>query len=223
MEVYTYNGVLTGYPDLISIACDNDGAGTNGASRVQFAAVKTRPYVVAIQGVNGARGTAWLNYSLNTNQLPVPPSLLASPSAVAVAAGSPAMLTARLSGSPPLQFSWKKNTTPLPGVTASAIYFPSAATNDSADYVLTVTNDLGALSATLPLRGLVSPACTLSASPDLLRLGFPTVSGQYYTVQEATNLTGPWQDWPNIYPGDGQPVVIYLPCLGMKFFRLSVR
>jgi hypothetical protein len=222
MEVYTYNGSLTGYPDLISIACDNDGAGTNGASRVQFAVVKSRPYVVAVEGVNGARGTAWLNYSLNTNQLPVAPSLLAQPSLVAVAEGTPATLVASLGGSPPLRFSWKKNTTALPGMTSPAIYFPSTLTNDTANYVVTVTNDLGSVSATLPLRVLVAPTCTLARYSSWLRLSFPTVAGQNYTVQEATNVAGPWQPWPNLYPGDGQPAVIYVPGGGTKFYRLRI-
>lgn len=222
MEVYTYDGALTGYQDLISIACDNDGAGTNGASRIQFAVVKSRQYVVVVEGVNGARGTAWLNYSLNTNQPPAAPSLLASPSPVAVAAGTPALLAASLGGSPPLRFSWKKNTNSIPGMNSSALYFPSTATNDSADYIVTVTNDLGSVSATLPLRVLVAPACTLTRFASWLRLGFPTISGQNYIVQEATNVSGPWQTWPNFYPGDGQPVTVYVPGGGTKFYRLRI-
>lgn len=222
MEVYTYNGALTGYQDLISIACDNDGAGTNGASRVEFAVVKNRQYVVVVEGVNGARGPAWLNYSLNTNALPVPPSLLAAPSPVAVAAGNPALLCASVSGSPPLQYTWKKNTTQLPGLTTPALFFPSAATTDTANYTVTVTNDLGTASATVPLRVLIAPTCALSTFGGWLRLGFPSVSGQIYTVQEATNVSGPWQPWPNFYPGDGQPVVIYLPGGNRKFFRVQV-
>ena len=222
MEVYTYDTVLTGYQDLISIACDDNGAGTNGASRVQFAVVKSRQYIVAVEGVNGARGAAWLNYSLNTNQLPVAPSLLAPPSQVAVSEGTPALLAASLSGSPPLRFSWKKNTTPIPGLTSPAIHFPSTTTNDTASYLVTVTNDLGSVNATLPLRVLVAPGCTLSRFAGWLRLSFPTIAGQNYTVQEATNVTGPWQPWPNFYPGDGQPVVVYLAGDGTKFYRLRV-
>ena len=222
MEVYTYDGALTGYQDLIPIACDNDGAGSNGASRVQFAVVKSRQYVVAVEGVNGARGKAWLNYSLNTNQLPVAPSLLAPPASVAVAAGSPALLAASLGGSPPLHFSWKKNTNSIPGMNSPAMYFASTVTNDSADYIVTVTNDLGSVSATLPLRVLVPPTCTLTRFGSWLRLGFPTVSGQNYTVQEANNVAGPWQSWPNFYPGDGQPVVVYVPGGGTRFYRLRI-
>ncbi len=222
MEAYTWNGALTGFPDLISLACDNDGAGTNGASRLQFSVVKSRQYVVVVEGVNNARGTAWLNYTLNTNQLPVAPTLLTQPATVTVAQGSPATILANVAGSPPLRFSWRKNTTPLPGVTAPGIYFPSAATNDTASYVVTVTNDLGTLTATLPLRVLIPPQCALVRAPDWLQLSFPTVSGQKYTVEEAGAVAGPWQPWPNFYLGNDQPLVLYLAGGGTKFFRVRV-
>jgi hypothetical protein len=228
MEVYTYNGALAGYQDLISIACDHNSAATNsaatnGASRVQFAVVKSRPYVVAVEGVNGARGTAWLNYSLNTNQLPVAPALLAPPAAVVVPQGASAWLAASLTGAPPLRFSWAKNTTPLSGVTTPAIYFPSTVTNDTANYVVTVTNDLGSLSATLPLRVLVAPSCTLTQFSGWLQLSFPTVSGQRYTVEEAGAVIGPWQGWPNFYFGDNQPVFLNVTNGGTKFYRVRVQ
>ena len=222
MEVYTYNSALNGYQDLIPIACDNNGVGTNGAARVQFAVVKSRQYIVAVEGVNGARGTAWLNYSLNTNQMPVAPTLLAQPAMVAVAQGMPATLAPSLAGSPPLRFSWKKNTTPLPGVTASGIYFPSTLMADTADYIVTVTNDLGSLSATLPLHVLLAPACALTRVANWLQLCFPTVSGQRYTVEEAATVNGPWQSWPDFYVGDGQPRFLNVTNGGQKFYRVHV-
>jgi hypothetical protein len=222
MEAYTWNGTLTGYADLISISCDDNGAGTNGASRIQFAIVKSRQYIVVVEGVNGARGTAWLNYSLNTNFLPVAPSVISVPSTVKVALGSPATLLADVTGTPPLQFSWKKNTTPMPGLNAPGIHFPTTTTNDSADYLMTVTNDLGSASATLPLRVLIQPQCSLVQASNSLQLSFPTVSGQSYKVEEAIALLGPWQPWPDTYPGNGQPLVLPLTGGGTKFFRVRV-
>lgn len=62
-------------------------------------------YVVGIEGVYGARGTAWLNYSPNTSQPPAATSLLPPASSVAVTAGTLAPLAASLGGSPPLRFS----------------------------------------------------------------------------------------------------------------------
>ncbi|TAL06025.1 MAG: hypothetical protein EPO07_02560 [Verrucomicrobia bacterium] len=221
MEAYTYDGVLYNYTNLTSIACDHNSlGGTNGASRVQFAVVKSRQYVVAVQGVNNAKGTAYLNYALNTNQLPTPPSLLASPKTVTVAQGSPASLAPSLAGAPPLRFSWKKGTNLLAGCTTSSIFFPSTALADTADYVVTVTNDLGSLSATLPLHVVVPTISSLIRVSNYLQLTFPTVSGQRYTVEEATSVLGPWQPWSNFYFGDGQPITLFLGGGGTKFFRI---
>ena len=222
MEAYTYNGALTGYQDLISIACNNDGFGTNGASRVQFPVVKSRQYIVVVEGVTNGRGTAWLNYSLNTNQQPSAPTLLSPPNPVTVPQGSPATLAASLGGAPPFRFSWKKNTVPLPGATSPGIFFPSTITNDTADYVMTVTNDLGSLTATLPLHVVIPPQCSLTRTSTWFQLSFPTVSGQRYTVQEAGAVVGPWQPWPNFFVGDGQPLRLNVPGGGTRFYRVQV-
>ena len=222
MEAYTYNGALTGYQDLISIACDNDGVGTNGASRVQFSVMKSRQYVIVVEGVNNAHGTAWLNYSLNTNQQPTAPTLLAQPTTVTVPQSSPATLAASLSGTPPLRFSWKKNTTPMPGATSPGIFFPSTIVGDTANYVLTVTNDLGSLTATLPLHVVVPPQCSLLRTSTWLQLSFPTLSGLRYTVQEAGAVVGPWQPWPTFFIGDGQPLILNVPGGGVKFYRVQI-
>lgn len=222
MEGDTYKGALTGFQDLISIACDNDGVGTNGASRTQFAVLKSRQYLVAVAGVNDARGTAWLNYSLNTNLLPVAPALLAQPTLMTVAQGMPATLAPSLTGTPPLRYSWKKNTTPLPGATTSGIFFPSTTSADTADYVVTVTNDLGSRSATLPLQVLIAPACALRCGSNWLQLTFPTVSGQFYTVEEAPTVIGPWRPWPDFHIGDNQPVFLNVTNGGARFYRVRV-
>jgi hypothetical protein len=81
LETYTYNGALTGYQDLISLACDNNAFGTNGPSRVQTSGRE----IAAIRDLGGRRecgfGVAWLNYSLNTNAnaQPQPPTLTSTP------------------------------------------------------------------------------------------------------------------------------------------------
>ena len=74
MEAYTYNVTPTNYSNLISLACDNDGVAPQGAARVSIPVIKGRQYVVVVAGVNGARGTAYLNYSLDTNSQPTAPN-----------------------------------------------------------------------------------------------------------------------------------------------------
>jgi len=222
MEAYTFDGALTSYADLTSIQCDNDGGGTNGASRVQFFVVYSRQYLVAVEGVNGASGTAWLNYSLDTNQLPAAPQLLSPAQGVTVAEGSPALLTASFTGTPPLRYSWKKNTTLIPGINSATVYFPNTTNTDAANYLVTVTNDLGSSSATLPLRVLVQPRCSLTRTSTWLQLSFPTVTDQRYTVEEAVAVTGPWEPWPNFFIGDGQPLQLNVPGDGTRFYRVHL-
>src|SRR5262249_35131033 len=111
MELYTYNGTLTGYSDLISLSCDDNSGGPGGAARLVTEVLPSRQYILVIQGVNGARGRATLNYSLNTNLSPQAPTLLAEPTPRAVSAGSDVTLGPTLTGTLPMKFSWKKNTT----------------------------------------------------------------------------------------------------------------
>jgi len=222
MEVYTYNGALSNFQNLISLGCNNDTAGLNGASRLVVPVFNTRPYIVAVEGVNGARGTAWINYSLNTNQLPQPPSLLSPTTNLVVATGLDVSLSPSITGSPPLKFSWKKNTSPIPGQTTPTLFLPGVTTNDTASYVATVTNDLGTLDATLPLKVVIPTLSVLAPIKGGLTMSFPTIAGQRYTVEEATNLPGPWQPWPNFYIGDGQAVVANVPNNGTRFYRVRI-
>jgi hypothetical protein len=224
MEAYTFNGTPTGYQDLISIACDHNSLGTtNGASRIQFSVLQARQYVVVVEGVNGGHGTAWINYNLDTNQLPDPPTLLAQPSLVAVAQGFPATIQASVGGTPPFQYTWQKDTNAMPGLKASSLFFPSASTNDTANYILSVTNDVGFLSATYPLKVLLSTTCSLTSATDWMSLNFGTVQGQTYFIEQASAVTGPWQAWPNFFPGDGQPVTVYLSGDSNLFFRVRIQ
>lgn len=222
MEVYTFNGAVTGYGDLISLSCENDSFGTNGPSRATFGVVKTRQYLVAVEGVAGARGRAWLNYTLNTNKAPTTPQLLTPAGIVSVAAGTNVALGPDLMGTPPLKFSWRKNLTTLSNVVTPGIYLPGVTTNDAADYTVTVTNDLGSLTATWPLHVVTPPVCAVANSSGELSLRVPTVTGLQYFVEQATNIAGPWASWTNNYSGNGAPLVIPLTGGGTGFFRVRV-
>ncbi len=220
LEAYTHDGELTGYQDLISLACDNDGFGTNGPSRISFPVIPSRRYLVVVQGVNGARGTAWLNYQLNTNQQP--PVLLSAPSPQVAAAGSEVQLRLEVAGTAPLSFSWKKNNVLLPGHTGPVLLLPEVTTNDSANYEVTVTNEFGSVVAALPLRVLVAPVCELSQTAEGLELSFATVPGQRYIIEEARSGSGPWTPWSPSYLGDGDRVAVYPSVAGNAFFRVRV-
>jgi len=223
MEAYTYNGALTGYLDLISVACDNDSIAPQGPSRIQFPLVKTRKYVVVVDGVNAARGIAWLNFSLNSTSPPTPPTLSGVPQPLVVASGSTVVLSPSVAGCPPFQFFWAKDGRAISGVNSSTLVLPNVTPTNSGNYVLTVTNDLGSASATMPLRVVILPTCQMAFTSTGMNLSFPTITGQNYTVEETTNLAGPWQVWTNSFPGNGQLMLIGLTATDRRFYRVWVQ
>jgi hypothetical protein len=224
METYTYNGTLTGYQDLLSLACANDSFGTNGPARVQIPVVQTRQYLVAVDGVNAAFGTAWLNYSLNTNAnaLPQPPTLTSTPQSRIVAAGSTVVLTAPVTGSAPLAFSWRKDNVPMAGQTAPSLILANVTNVHSGNYTFTVTNDLGSVSGTFALKVVFPPHCTLQRIPTGMQLSFLTLTGQVYSVEESTDLLSGWNPWPGSFVGNGLTNYFNVWNVGTKFYRVRV-
>lgn len=222
LETYTYNGALTSYQDLITLACANDSFGTNGPAQVQIPVVKARQYIVSVNGVNAAFGTAWLNYSLNTNQLPQPPTLTATPPALTVAAGANVTLTAPVTGSVPMGFAWRKDSVLISGQTAPALVLANVSNTHTGNYSFTVTNDLGSVTGTFALKVVVPPQCTLTRIPNGMQLGYPTLTGQVYTTEESTNLFTGWKAWPGSFVGNGLTNSFTVGNSGTKFYRVRV-
>jgi len=222
VETYTFNGALVGYQDLISLACDNDSFGTNGPSRVQIPVVQSRQYIVAVDGVNAAFGTAWLNYSLNTNALPQPPTLTSTPLPRTVAAGSTVVLTAPVTGSVPLAFAWRKDNVLMPGQTAPSLILANVTNTHSGNYTFTATNDLGSVSGTFALKVVTPPRCVLTRIPSGMQLSFPTLAGQIYTVEESANLLSGWSPWPGSFVGNGLTNYFNVWNNGTRYYRVRV-
>ena len=222
MEVYTYNGVLTSYTNLISLACDNDGVATQGAARVTFQCVKTRQYIVAVDGVNAARGTAWLNYSLNTNQpatAPLTSSLIVTQT---VFVGSTVTIAPAITGEQPMNYSWKKNGTNIVGATIPFLQLTNVTTANAATYTLRVTNDLGTITISNILHVVTPMSCAVGKSGNNINITFPASANLLYTIQQATNIAGPWTQWAAPFYGDGQNFSTNIAGLGTKFFRVRV-
>lgn len=222
LETYTYNGALIGYQDLIPLVCADDSFGTNGPAQVQIPVVKSRQYILSVAGVNAAFGTAWLNYRLNTNAPPQPPTLTSSPQPLTAAAGSTVTLTAPVTGSVPLGFTWRKDGTLLPGETGPALVLANVTNTHNGSYSFAVTNDLGSVTNAFALKVVVPPQCTLTLVPHGIQLGYPTVSGQIYTIEESTNLLTGWTPWPGSLVGNGLTNFFTETNSGTKFYRVRV-
>ncbi len=222
MEVYTFNGALVGYQDLIPLDCANDSFGTNGPSRVRVPVVKSRQYIVVVAGVNGASGTAWLNYNLNATELPQPPTLTGTPQPRTVAAGSTVVLTAPVTGSLPLGFSWRKDNVLQPGQIAPALVLVNVTNTHTGNYSFTVSNDVGTASGTFALKVVVAPECLLTRLANGMQLSFATFSGQTYTIEQSTNIAGGWIPWPGSFVGNGLTNYFNVGNLGTRFYRVRV-
>ena len=220
MEAYTYNGTITNYQSLIPLDCANDSFISNTAARVVLPVVKTRQYVVVVAGVNGAAGTAWLNYSLNTNLPPQPPSLTGAPAPQSAVAGSTVALTAPVTGAPPMVFTWTKNGVPIAGQNSAVLLLSDLTPSQSGEYAFTVTNDLGSVTGTFSLKVIAPPWLKLAPIPTGLQLSFPTQVGQTYTVEETSDLLAAWWPWPGSLVGNGLTNAFNLPLAGGKFYRI---
>jgi len=220
LEVYTYEGTPQSYQDLISVGCDH-GIGP-GRSRVQTPILKTRPYLIAVNGVAGARGTARLNYNLNTNQLPRAPSLLVSPQPQVVPSGSDVVLTPVVQGAPPLRFLWRKDGIVLASVSGASLHMTQVSPTNSGTYLVSITNDLGGVEASLPLRVITPGRCELTVSNGAVAFSFSTVAGQRYTIEQAQQITGPWTANSPSWSGDGSTVLTNFQAAGIQFYRLRI-
>jgi hypothetical protein len=225
IAVYTYNPPFTSYADLIPINCDNDSATTNGAARLEFAAPHNRQFLVVVDGINGARGIVHLNYRLDTNRPPVAPTLMHTPTLLAVAAGSNVGLQPDVTGSGPLHFTWRKGTTSLADATNSVLQLSNVAPVHSGDYFVAVSSHVGSpLTVLMPLRVLVQAPLQFSSQPGgPMTVSFPTVAGQNYILEHTATLGGVWQPWTNGVPGDGSVLVVSNLFLGgSHFYRLRI-
>ena len=222
METYTSNGTPTGYQDFISLDCANDSFTTNTASRIILPVAKTRQYYIVVAGVNGASGTAWINYKLNTNQPPLAPSLTSTPQPQTVAAGSTVAFTAPVSGALPMFFTWRKDNVLLPGKTSAALVLTNVNPTQNGSYAFTVTNDMGSATGTFVLKVVVPTQCRLTPIPNGLQLSYSTLVGQTYTTEESTNLRLGWTPWPGSFVGNGLTNYFNILNLGTRFFRVRV-
>ncbi|MBI1177303.1 hypothetical protein GC207_07675 [bacterium] len=222
VEAYTFDGIPVGYADLISISCNDDFSGLAGPSRVLFPVVKTRRYLIAVDGVGGATGIAWLNYSLNTNQPPQAPALTSIPQPITAIAGTNLLLSAPVTGSPPMSYSWSKDNAPMPEQTGASLAIADVMDTDSGQYQFEVINDLGRASGTFSVRVLVPPHGVLTQGPEGIQLSFPTSNGLIYSIEESTNLLNGWIPLRTSFVGDGFMNAFTVENRGIMFFRIRV-
>ena len=206
LSVFTYTGSLVSYTNLIPVACDNnnDGAGTN-FSVVQFVVTNGGIYFIVVGGVNGARGIAHLNYSLNPGLQSVPPILTSQPQPLTVASQTAVSLSAVASGSPPFAYQWWKDNAKMRQQTNATLLLRSPQANDSGNYTVVITNVAGAItSAPAPVTVIINPVVSLIPASNWMVSAVPGTRGYQYSVDSSTNpSSGTWSPWTNAVPDYG--------------------
>jgi hypothetical protein len=206
LAVFTYTGVLTSYTNLIPVACDNNNGGTGtNTSSVQFTTTTGGNYFIVVGGVNGARGIAHLNYFLNADPPPTPPSVISPPQPLLVAAQTAVTLSVAASGTPPLAYQWLKDNSQLHQQTNATLLLRSPQNKDSGKYSVVVTNFAGAVtSAPANVMVIGSPLVSLNPVSNLMVSAFPGIRGYQYSADCSTNLsTVAWWLWTNAAPDYG--------------------
>jgi hypothetical protein len=224
LSVFTYTGSLVSYTNLIPVACDNNnnGTGTN-FSQIQFVVTNGGIYFIVVGGVNGARGIAHLNYSLNAGLPSVPPILTTQPQSLTVASQTAVSLSAVASGTPPFAYQWWKDNSKVRQQTNATLLLRYPQAKDSGDYTIVITNMAGAItSAPAPVTVIVNPVVSLNSASNLMVSAIPGVRGYLYAVDCNTNpASGAWWSWTNTVPDYGG--VIWLTNSTSGYGALFVR
>lgn len=204
LAVYSYTDPLTGYGDLVSVACDNDSGPDGRTSQLQFTATAGTHYLMVLDGVNGARGIAHLNYSLDVGaHFPVPPSLVAGPSSLVASAGNSVVLEADTLGDAPLSYQWYKNAKPIPSSTAPTLALLSLQPSDEGDYTVRVSNNVGTVLSE-PARVQVRSTPKVALASGALELSFPAVRGYVYLLERSSLMTtNLWEPFSTAVPDPG--------------------
>jgi hypothetical protein len=205
LAVYTYEPPLLGYSGLVEVACDNDGIAAGGAARVEFPAQRSRRYLVVVDGIGGARGTANLNYALQTNNVSAP--LIHSITGPGVVSpGASVGIVAEVEGSGPISFSWHKDEVLLGDSTGSSLLLTDISMLDAGAYSVRAENAFGvAVSDSYELRVFDPPAVRLRREQGLMMLDVETKAGGYYVLENFVGVEGElsWVDRDGPMLGDG--------------------
>ena len=133
LAVYKGNSV-TALTPLVS----NDDY-TNLTSRVVFGARAGRTYRIAVDGYNGASGAIQLNLAWAP---PVPTSILSSPQPQVDIPGASVAFSAAATGSPPINYQWRKNGVNISGANSSILALSYITTNDVATYDAVASDEI---------------------------------------------------------------------------------
>lgn len=158
----------------------------------------------------------------------VPPSVTQPPVGLTVAVGGSGSFNVTATGTSPLSYQWRRNSTNISGATAALYAFTNAQAMDAGNYTVVITNIVGSVTSALAsLKVLVSPNLTgISGSSTNFSFAFQTVFGSTYVTQYKTNLNN--AGWTPIATNTGTGNLLtnnftVTAGLSSRFYRVVVR
>lgn len=226
LAVYQYNLPLTGFEDLIPVICD-DNSGSDGlTSKLQFDAEGGRLYFVVVDGVNGARGIAHLNYRLATGDTNAasPPLISQGPQSQDLAVGVTTALAVHAEGTNPLYYQWFLNNESIAGQTNATLTLSNVQSADAGGYRVQVSNEFASVSSDVAQVGVVTaPFFTLDPGATKMVVTFPAVRGLESRLEWApTAFSDVWTFYQNVLTDAGGMIWFtnLLDRADARFFRI---
>jgi hypothetical protein len=175
---------------------------TSLASRLDFAS-GSNPYGVAIGDLDGdgRPDIAFANNYGNTisiyqNVIPFggPPVITMQPTNLLVASGTTATFAVAAAGSTPLSYQWSFNGTNITAATNSALVLTNVQLSQSGNYVVLVTNALGAATSSNAVLMVVSSPPVIVTAPSSVTNIAGTTAAFAVTAGGSLPLNFQWQE-----------------------------
>jgi len=205
LAVYTGSALTN-----LSVVASNSTAGGNGINHLSFNATNGATYVLAVDGFNGASGSAVLR--LVESNASLAPVILLGPQNQTVTAGADVFLSAVAFGASPLTYQWSFGTNAINNATNAALLLKDATPSQSGAYSILVTNLNGAagnfaiVTITNPLPQAQFGKINFSAASGLT-LNLALAVGNNYSLQTSTNLSN-WTTLTSFYANGSNTVCL---------------
>ncbi|HEY5912090.1 MAG TPA: immunoglobulin domain-containing protein, partial [Verrucomicrobiae bacterium] len=160
-----------------------------------------------------------------------PPVITLHPVSQVAAAGSEVIFAAAATGSTPLAYQWRFNSSDLPGQTSSSLLLPSVDATNMGNYVVVVTNAAGSVTSTsASLRVLVPAQLTaagLVVTATNVAVSLASVQGLNYTLEYKNSLTdAAWTPISGSAAGNGSSITLLdtnVVSGPTRFYRVSTQ
>lgn len=224
LAVYRYDPPLKGYADLVPVGCDNDSVVGTGLSRLTALVQKGTSYLIVVDGVNGANGRAFLNYTLKTS-VEGPLAIVQQPKPQSVRPGETLRISVIAGGDGPFQYQWLKNGEVIPGATDAYYTKKLMRPVDVGLYSVDVSFPGGTVRSSDALVSLIVPVRISSDRVSkVLKLSSPAKAGMSFSLERSRALVG--SDWSTLTNGvsAGDEIVVSSPSPedGAVFFRFRL-